>query len=128
MFHKNRWPRSYRTAVQLLLCGGVGVGLLLHGGCTFLAVGVRGEHLLHGGGFGALRQLDQFVQRIGHAVGAETVFHGEFEAVRVSGILLFLRELCVGEGRYDLSQLRIAEFGQRAALGGSAALRAAEAR
>ena len=62
---------------------------------------------------------DQLVERIAHAVGAETVFHGELEAVFVGGILLFLRELRIGEGRYDLAQLRVAELGQRAAFGSS---------
>ena len=64
---------------------------------------MRGEHFLHRGGFGAFGQFDQLVERIAHAVGAETVFHGELEAVFVGGILLFLRELRIGEGRYDLA-------------------------
>lgn len=102
-------------AAELLLCGGVSVGFLFHAGRAFFAVGVRGEHFLHRGGFGAFGQFDQLVERIAHAVGAETVFHGELEAVFVGGILLFLRELRIGEGRYDLAQLRVAELGQRAA-------------
>ena len=80
---------------------------------------MRREHLLHGGGFGAFRQFDQLIERVGHAVGVEPVFHAEFEAVFVGFVLLLLRELCIGEGRYDFAQLRFAQPGQSAAFGGS---------
>ena len=111
-------PERVRLPV-LPLSGHVGVGFLLHAGCALFAVGMRREHLLHGGGFGAFRQFDQLIERVGHAVGVEPVFHAEFEAVFVGFVLLLLRELCIGEGRYDFAQLRFAQPGQSAAFGGS---------
>ena len=111
-------PERVRLPV-LPLSGHVGVGFLLHAGRALFAVGVRREHLLHGGGFGAFRQFDQLIERVGHAVGVEPVFHAEFEAVFVGFVLLLLRELCIGEGRYDFAQLRFAQPGQSAAFGGS---------
>ena len=66
-------PERVRLPV-LPLSGHVGVGFLLHAGCALFAVGMRREHLLHGGGFGAFRQFDQLIERVGHAVGVEPVF------------------------------------------------------
>ena len=81
------------------------VGHLAYAGGSFFAVGVRREHLLYDRGLFAFRQLDQFVQSVGHSVGAESVLHAELESVFVGGIFLFLRELRVGEGRYQIAQL-----------------------
>ena len=77
------------------------------------------ENFLYRRGLRALGKLDQLVQRIAHAVGAETVLYGEFESVFVGFVFLLLRELGAGEGRHDLAELRVAQLGQRAALGGS---------
>ena len=74
----------------VLLCGRVGVGFLLHAGRAFFAVGVRGEHFLYGRGFCALGELDQLAERVGHAVGAESMFYAKFETVLVRFVLLFL--------------------------------------
>lgn len=103
----------------LLVCGYVGVGFLFHARSAFFAVGMRREHFLYRRGLRALGKLDQLVQRIAHAVGAETVLYGEFESVFVGFVFLLLRELGAGECRHDLAELRVAQLGQRAALGGS---------
>ena len=111
-------PERVRLPV-LPLSGHVGVGFLLHAGCALFAVGMRREHFLYRRGLRALGKLDQLVQRIAHAVGAETVLYGEFESVFVGFVFLLLRELGAGECRHDLAELRVAQLGQRAALGGS---------
>lgn len=113
----------------LLVCGYVGVGFLFHARSAFFAVGMRREHFLYRRGLRSLGKLDQLVQRIAHAVGAETVLYGEFESVFVGFVFLLLRELGAGEGRHDLAELRVAQLGQRAALGRApAALRVADER
>ena len=42
------------------------------------------------------------------------MFYGEFKSVFVSFVLLFLRELRIGEGRHQFAQLRAAQLGQPA--------------